>query len=117
MPYEIYNFIHILGLILVVYSFGIAFLRSTGQDKRKWPMMINGIGLALILLGGFGMAARLGYTTGFPTWVLFKIGFWVVLGFIPVILRKFSAPAYVSALAQIGLVLVAAGFGIFKPMS
>jgi len=80
-------------------------------DGASWDWAI------LILLGGFGMAARLGMVRDFPVWIQYKIGFWLLVGFLPLILRLIKAkPAYVIA-SQVLFLLLGAAFGIFKPFS
>lgn len=116
MPKEIYLYLHIVGLVLTAYTLGVAFYRSSGQDKRKWPMMLNGIGILLILLGGFGMAAKMGFMTSFPVWMLIKIGLWVVLAGLPFFLRKAKTDPAIAGIVQIAILALAAYLGIFKPL-
>jgi hypothetical protein len=91
MPYQFYQIIHLIGVFMVFIAYGGLIVRSaTGsQDRgiRRLGVLTSSIGLFLILLGGFGLLARLNY--GWPGWVLVKIVIWVVLGaLIAVINRK-----------------------------
>jgi hypothetical protein len=112
-----YNYLHVVGIILVAYSYGVAFLRSTGQDKRKWPVMVNGVGLLLLLVSGFGMAARLGIFGAWPAWLHVKLAIWLAAGLVPVLLRRWRVAAPISAILQIALLLGAGYVGIFKPLA
>jgi hypothetical protein len=47
---------------------------------RKPVAITHGIGLFLVLLGGFGMLARLGIHWPWPGWVLVKVVIWIILG-------------------------------------
>lgn len=94
MPYEFYKVLHFLGLILTLSGLiGLmaSFLITSSELPKKlrvlW-MSMHGTGLLIILVSGFGLAARLGLVGGLPTWVKAKIGVWVVVGLIVVMIRK-----------------------------
>lgn len=94
MPYEFYKVLHFLGLILTLSGLiGLmaSFLSQTGEMTKKlrilW-MALHGTGLLLILVSGFGLAARLNYIAQLPDWVKMKIGVWVAVGFIVILIRK-----------------------------
>jgi hypothetical protein len=90
MPYQFYQIIHLIGVFMVFIAYGGLIVRSaTGsQDKglRRLGGITSGIGLLLILVGGFGLLARLNY--GWPTWVLIKIAIWVALGGMIVLINR-----------------------------
>lgn len=89
--YEIYRLIHFTGIFILLFAFGSLF---TGEKSTKAAAVGHGIGLLLILLGGFGMHAspiggpelKLGglyktvYGTALPTWLILKIVIWLALG-------------------------------------
>lgn len=83
MNLEIYRYIHFAGILISFLGFGLliarAMLNPDNKSLRKQGMMFNGIGLFLVLLGGFGMLAR-GFSNEFPWWVIVKIIIWVALG-------------------------------------
>ena len=86
MPITIYNFLHIVGLIMIYSALGgMATYAANGGEKvenlwRKKLAMVHGIGLFLMLLGGFGMLARLGIHFPWPGWVSVKVAIWLFLG-------------------------------------
>ena len=91
MRYQLYQIIHLTGVLMVFLAYGGMIVRSaTGSDNkglRRLGGITSGIGLFLILLGGFGLLAVMNY--GWPLWVLIKVGVWVLLGgMIAVINRK-----------------------------
>ena len=112
MSYEVYKFIHLLGLGAVAFSFGAFAMRSEDTSTGKLPSVAHGVGLFLALLGGFGMAAKLKISVATP-WLIFKIIVWLGLGaFVAIKKRK---PALIPK-AQAGLILlaaVAAYLGVF----
>ncbi len=91
MPVYLYKIIHLVGVMLTFLSFGGLLIRSIleSDDKKlkRFATISNGIGLLLVLLGGFGLLARLDY--GWEPWVMGKLIIWVIFGgMIAVINRK-----------------------------
>ena len=77
MSYEFYKIIHILGLVLLFFSLGALIFHSlSGGEKkfalRKFLMIQHGIGLLLVLTGGFGLLARTDAQVT-EVWVIIKI--------------------------------------------
>lgn len=83
MSPQVYQVIHLLGAFLVFSAYGgLIFSRMVQPDDRrmrKFGAIVSGIGLFLILLGGFGLLAKL-YNNTWPTWVIVKLVIWVLLG-------------------------------------
>ncbi|MDT8341754.1 MAG: hypothetical protein RQ751_09605 [Longimicrobiales bacterium] len=98
IPYAAYKIVHYAGIFLLVTVLGAALSRAAlaarvpaaggggdapggGAFTDPWRRALvtgHGVALFLVLLGGFGMLARLG--VGFPGWVLAKLGLWLILG-------------------------------------
>ena len=81
MPFAAYKVVHYLGIFILVTALSATLARSAkeGLNSDPWRKrlgMIHGIALFLILLGGFGMLARL--DVGFPGWIMAKVGIWLV---------------------------------------
>ena len=92
--HQLYNVVHIVGIVLVMAALGALALHAaaggTRQSNRARALVaaLHGAGVLLILVGGFGMLARLGFMHGanFPVWLWVKLAVWVaaaVLLFIP----------------------------------
>ncbi len=123
ISHSTYLVIHLLGILLVFVSLGGVALHAlnggTKQDNgaRKWVAVMHGLGTVFILLGGFGMLARLGIVQGgaFPGWVWAKLVILIVLGavvMLPYRKPELALPIFL-ALPFIGAM---AGFlAIFKP--
>ena len=93
--YQLYNLVHILGIVLVFMSLGaLAFHGANGGKKetngvRKLVMATHGVGLLLILVAGFGMLARSrSMAAGLPGWIHPKLLIWVLLGAAPALLNR-----------------------------
>ena len=104
----IYKFIHYIGIFLLLS--GIGGIIFAEKDKLKLPVISHGIGLLLILLGGFGMQARL--KIGFPDWFIAKIAIWLVLGAALVIAKRRLLPPVATWLMVVILASIAAWLGL-----
>lgn len=83
MPYEFYKILHFTGLILTFTSLsGYIFylVQNKSNEKKKLFSILHGIGLLILLVSGFGLAARLGLVSQLPLWVYIKIAIWLVVG-------------------------------------
>ena len=119
--HSFYNVVHIVGLILLLAGLGgIATMSRVPQRDpaiRRVHLAFHGLGTFLILLGGFGMLARLGivHGTAWPAWVWAKVGIWAVLGagaFLPFRFPRTALPIMVLSPVLGGL---AAYMAIYKP--
>lgn len=120
LSYEVYKFIHLIGLTILVFSLGAICLqmlngRSREFQNRKPFMIAHGVGLTLLLVAGFGMLARLGMMGAWPSWIYIKFAVWIALGGIIGLMRR--KPEWNKGLwaATIALVGLAAYAAIFKP--
>jgi hypothetical protein len=123
ISYGIYRLIHIVGILFLFLALGgLALHAANGGTKesnraRRLVTITHGVALFIILLGGFGMLARLGIGhTGFPAWVWAKFGIWVVLGAIVVLPYRFPTLARPLWLIVPFLGAVAAYLALFKPI-
>jgi hypothetical protein len=118
ISYSVYKLIHILGICGVVMGLGAAFAASrvsvslSGEQKpaltRKIIALTHGIGLFLVLLGGFGMLARLQIHWPLPWWVLVKFAVWLGLGAWLTVSYKTASKGNAAWLVSLALVALAA---------
>ncbi len=85
LSYEVYKAVHILGIALLLMSLGGTALHNGGDresnKQRKRVAITHGVSMLLILLGGFGMLARLGTPNAFAVpWVHPKLLIWLLMG-------------------------------------
>jgi hypothetical protein len=123
--YQLYNLLHIVGLALVMVALGgiastaaLASRPTSGVGGRRRTAAFHALGIFLILLGGFGMLARLGvmHGAGFPGWIWAKLGIWAVLAaavFVPYRYPRAARPLLAVVPALAGL---AAYMAIYKPL-
>lgn len=122
IPYEMYKVLHLLSVMLLFLCFGGLAIYVAGggtraaNPNRKLIAALHGTAAFLVLLGGFGLLARLGAMQGgFPLWVWIKLGVWLALGF--AVLLPYRRPALARPLFLLYPVLggVAAWAAVFKP--
>lgn len=87
MSYEFYKTAHIISLLFVFLGLGgLLFASYSGvtlnRRARLLTFLSHGIGLAFVLISGFGMAARLGFFGALPSWIYTKLGLWLGLGLV-----------------------------------
>jgi uncharacterized membrane protein SirB2 len=124
IPYATYKLIHIIGILLVFLSLGGLTLHAANDGTRasnrarKLVAATHGIGLFVVLLGGFGLLARIGvmHGAGFPGWIWVKLVIWVLLGALfalPYRKPGFARPLWV-AIPVLGAIAVY--MAIYKPL-
>ena len=79
MTLETYKLLHMVGIMMVFLGFGAlvarAMMSSDHVGARKFGGIVSGIGLVLLILGGFGMQVKLKEVVHLTDWwVLVKIG-------------------------------------------
>lgn len=78
MNIQIYQVMHVLsGFLLVAVTFQA--FAAPAPTRRKKTLMIAGILALLMLVGGFGLAAKLGLDIAKESWLHVKILCWVVV--------------------------------------
>jgi hypothetical protein len=121
--HQLYNLVHIVGIVLVVSALaGAAVLAHTRGDHetrptRRFLAILHGLGAFLVLLGGFGMLARLGIVQGgLPGWIWVKLGIWVIVAAALMLPYRRPAMARALVLALPVLVGLAAYMALYKPV-
>jgi hypothetical protein len=117
LSYQTYKMVHYLGFMLLFIGIG-SVITSTllghllQGTARRVAFMAHGLGMFFILLGGFGMLARL-QLDGIPAWIYVKLGVWTVMGFSIALARRVSSIALLVGIVLIAL--IAPYMAIFKP--
>ncbi len=123
MTFTVYKLMHILGILLVFLGLGGRAVVAQQEEPRKTPGhslvgMLHGIGLLVVLVGGFGMLAKLGLDgeemQGLG-WVMVKIVIWILIGgsiIVPVRKPSFVVP-WLVVVAALGL--LSGYMALYKP--
>lgn len=120
MPYPIYKLIHYLGIFTVVIVVALICMHvlrgGTRADNphRRALAIAHGTAMVLVLLGGFGMLARLG-SNGIPAWLYPKLLIWLFLGAASALPYRGRTVARVLLVALPVLAVLAAYFALYKP--
>ena len=108
MPIYIYHILHLLGITMVFVGYGALLARAISGTEdakvKKLGSITSGVGLLLILIAGFALISKMGYSFATP-WILVKLVIWFILGgLIAVINRKPAlAPKLWYGLIGLGL--------------
>jgi hypothetical protein len=123
ITYDVYRLIHIVGILFLFLALGgLALHAANGGTKatnraRAMVAATHGIALFIVLLGGFGMLARLGIAhTGFPGWVWAKFAIWLVLGILFMLPYRYPALGRPLWLIVPLLGATAAYMALYKPI-
>jgi len=110
MDYTTYKIIHLTGIAALAIGVGGM---MAGENHRKTFAILQGVALLVMLVSGFGLLARL--NLGFPHFAMVKTGLWVVIGTMPVILRRLRVPLLGGIAISLTLVGIMAWLGVVKP--
>ena len=124
ISYGVYRLIHFLGVFLLLTALGGAAMRgmlsagaaeTEGNRKsiRRLVAASHGIAMLLILVGGFGMLARL--DVGFPGWIVGKLVVWMALGAMLGLTARLAGRARMLWFAIPVLAFIAAWIAYTKP--
>jgi hypothetical protein len=120
---EFYEILHIVGIAMLFLAIGgVSVHAANGGTKavsstRPLVGSIHGLGSLLVLVGGFGMLARIGFQHGgaFPNWLIVKLVVWVLLSVL--VLLPYRRPSLARPFFVLMPVLagVAAYMALYKP--
>jgi uncharacterized membrane protein SirB2 len=123
IPYATYKVVHLIGIMLAFAALGGVMLTvangATKQTSRvkKLVGITHGVAMFVVLLGGFGLLARLNIVQSatFPGWVWGKLAIWLILSVMLAV--PYRKPELARPLFFLLPVLggIAAWLAIFKP--
>lgn len=122
-PRDFYEILHIVGIALLFVAIGgVSVHAANGGNKstsstRPLVGSVHGLGSLLILVGGFGMLARMGFQHGgsFPGWIIGKMIIWLILS--AIVLLPYRRPALARPFLLLLPILagVAVYLALYKP--
>jgi membrane associated rhomboid family serine protease len=110
MDYTTYKIIHLIGIAALALGVGGMI---AGGGHRKTFAILQGIALVVMLVSGFGLLARL--HLGFPHFAMAKLVVWVIIGMLPMLLRRLRVPPLGGICILLALVGIMAWLGVVKP--
>ena len=100
MSLAFYKVLHLFGIALLFTGVGgLCILSISGSDSvkaRRLSSILHGLALAIVLVTGFGLLAKLGMGATIPLWLWLKIAIWIALGGVIVVIKR--APQYATAM-------------------
>jgi hypothetical protein len=120
MSYEFYKILHVSGLMLLFFGLSAALtLKMAGAtftgSVKKMALITHGVGLLFMLVGGFGLLARLGFMGNIPGWAYAKLGIWVLLGGAAALAKRKGQIGWPLVVLFVGLGTTAAWLAVAKP--
>jgi len=110
MDYTTYKIIHLIGIAALALCLGGML---AGGGNRKTFAILQGIALLVMLVSGFGLLAKL--HLGFPHFAMVKVALWLVIGMLPMLLRRMKIPLLGGICIMLALVGIMAWLGVMKP--
>lgn len=120
MSLEFYRVAHVCGILLLFCGLtGLWGAYAAGQAPRKGIRIAlsatHGLGMIVMLISGFAMAAHIGIGDRLPVWIYFKLGIWFLLGASMILAKRKAEWGFGLIVLWIGLGTLAAFLGIYQP--
>lgn len=117
MSYTFYKTLHLVSMMALFLGFGVvialAMARAEQSKARILGAILSGVGLLLALVSGFGMQAK--GNLGFPNWLLAKIGIWVLIGGMTVLIKRVPNLAWLWWILLLALGAAATWLALYRP--
>ena len=110
MDPTVYKIIHLTGIAAL--ALGVGGMMAGGPNRKPFAIL-QGLALLVMLVSGFGLLAK--QQLGYPPFAIVKTVLWVVIGLMPVIVRRLKLPLVTAMLIALSLVAVMAWLGVMKP--
>lgn len=114
-----YKVLHLAGVFLLLLSLGGLLVdRTVSAAGTKWKRrlsILNGIGLILVLIAGFGLLARLGVSWPWQGWVFAKLLIWVLFGGLIALVKRLRTGVDSLWWIALAAAVLAAYFANYKP--
>lgn len=124
IPFEVYKVLHLVGAFMVVGGLtarslmgwvgGAPAEAGARNPARRLAAITHGAGLLIVLICGFGMLARAGWSPAQP-WVMAKVVIWILLGGMIAVAGRMPRKAPLVWGMTFMLAGLAAYLAIFKP--
>ena len=121
MEYQQYKMLHFIGLALTFMGLAgvLAHRAANGESVggRLLFTLTHGLGLILLLVSGFGLAAKLGFTHEFPIWLIGLVVVWILTGATLMLAKRFSRYSLLIVIWMTALIGIGSWLAVLKPFS
>jgi len=114
MTPDIYRVIHVSCALLLFLSLGAVVFAPKDSRPPKLAMILHGIALVLMVVAGVGVVHKDG-NVEWGNWLYAKIGCWLFVGALPVLVRKGIVPGLLALLLALAAGGAAAWLAIVQP--
>ncbi|HEB52574.1 MAG TPA: hypothetical protein ENI87_04880 [bacterium] len=114
MTSEFYRVLHVAGGLLLFFALGAALLAPRGEKASKSAMALHGVALLVMVVAGVGVWHK-DEGVEWGHWLSAKVGCWVLLAALPILVRKGTLPRMLAVLLAIALGATAVWLAKFKP--
>lgn len=114
MSPEIYRVLHAVGALLLFLSLGGLLLAPADGKPSKLAMPLHGLALLVMVIAGVGTVHK-DPSVDWGNWLYAKIGCWVFLAVLPVLVRKGMVPRVLGLLLAIAAGATAVWLAQAKP--
>ena len=120
MSYEFYKIVHLTGIVFLFCGLvGLLTLKMAGAEvngrTKKLIFFSHGLGAFLVLLGGFGLLARLNIAQNIPNWAYAKLLIWLLAGGAIALVKRKGHMGWPIFAGLMLLFVSAAWLAILKP--
>ena len=114
MSPEFYRILHVVGVLTLFLGLGGMFASEGGKGSKLFPML-HGIGLLVMLVAGIGFAQKTSPPLGWPNGLLAKIACWVLVGAMPILVKRGVLPRLAGLLLALAVGATAVWLAQAKP--
>ncbi len=114
MSPDIYRVIHVTCGLLLFLSLGAVVFGPREEKPPKLAMILHGIALLLMVVAGVGIWHK-DDGVEWGNWLSAKLGCWLFLGALPVLVRKGTLPRFLGLVLGVAAGGAAVWLAITKP--
>lgn len=114
MTPDIYRVIHVTCAFLLFLSLGAVVFGPKDSKPPKLAMALHGVALLLMVVAGVGVVHK-DDGVDWGNWLYAKIGCWLFVGVLPVLVRKGMVPRFLALVLALAAGGAAAWLAISKP--
>jgi len=110
---SVYKLVHLVGVLSLFLALGS--ILGSEKSGPRWSAPLHGLALVAIAISGFGLLARSGVHSFWPTWVVGKMGLWVLFGMSLALAKRRILPRFLLVPVVLSFGGLAASLALWKP--